>query len=199
MTMREALLVTCELIGDQKSDAAIRHFEHELATLPLADVLDALSRCRREVRGRLTLADILDRLPHGHPGPEEAWARVSQAMADDTRSLIWSDEMREAYAAAHALADDPVAARMAFKEVYTKAVSVSRAARATITWTLSRGTDKAHLESVILAGLKAGQLTAGYARALLPVEGVSTPEALALLEQHAPRLVAVPAPTTEAV
>lgn len=188
MTVQEALMVTFEAVNDKKSDLAIAQIVTDLAGYPADDVLTALSRCRKELR-RITLSDILDRIPGGHPGPEQAWALCSQAMHDETRSLIWSDEMREAYAAASAVDDDPVAARMAFKEVYMKAVAQSRDAQTPITWTLSRGTDTALLELVVSEGVKAGQLTPAYAQRLLPQHNLTELQALQLTESVAPRLL----------
>src|SRR4029077_12716680 len=125
---------------------------------PEPAVLAALSRCRKELR-KLTLVDILDRLPGGHPGPEEAWATISKAMKNETVSMIWTDEMREAYGISLGIVGDEVAARMAFKESYTLAVSKARNERRAPSWSVSRGTDKVLLESVLALGVQQGKIT----------------------------------------
>lgn len=184
----KALAVTAEVVGTDWSDAAAEYIAGELKAYPLSDVQMALKTCTKDLRGkRLTLSEILDRLPSGHPGPEEAWATISRAMNNDALSLVWSDEMREAYGMANNLADDPVAARMAFKETYQKLVGQARAEGRQPKWSVSRGADKADLERVILEGVKQGRLSAPYAQRLLPHP--DDPQTVALLESLCPRLL----------
>jgi hypothetical protein len=188
MTIAQALTLAFQFVNQPMADLAIAEMAQELEGYPQAHVLAALKRCRKELKA-IRYGDILDRLPGGHPGPEQAWALTRQAMHDETRSLIWSDEMREAYLAAHAVDDDDVAARMTFKEVYQQAVSASREAKRPIVWTLSKGTDKALLEAVVLEGVKAGQLTAEYAQRQLPNHDLPALQALQLVESMAPRML----------
>jgi len=54
-----AVAVCAELTGTELSEAAARIFAEDLAAYPKSAVLHALERCRREVRGRLVLADVL--------------------------------------------------------------------------------------------------------------------------------------------
>lgn len=140
MTLIEAVKATYAVIGQSMTDTELAMVVSDLSLYPADGVLAALARCRRELK-RITLADILARLPGGHPGVEEAWALVSKALGNEAVSIVWTDEMREAMGVAMALADDAVAARMAFKEVYTRAVSESRAAGCRPQWTVSLGAD----------------------------------------------------------
>ena len=39
-----------------------------------------MARKFSELRGKMSLSDILDRLPNGRPGVEEAWALIQQVM-----------------------------------------------------------------------------------------------------------------------
>jgi hypothetical protein len=137
----EAVAVTAELTGTTLSRAASRALVQDLAHYPEADVLMALKRCRRELRGKLSLAEILDRLPNDRPGVEEAWAMIRQVMNNEQASLVWTDEMREAYGVAAPLADDLVAARMAFREKYAALVAEARTARRPVHWSVSFGFD----------------------------------------------------------
>ena len=74
----QALAVTAELTGTELSEPAARVMANDLAAYPVQQVLGALTRCRRELKGRLTVAAILERLDDGRPGPNEAWAMIPQ-------------------------------------------------------------------------------------------------------------------------
>jgi len=187
MTLTEAVKVTYDMIGCPISDLQLAVTVDDLTHYPEAAVLVALSRCRKELKRSLALVDILDRIPGGHPGVEQAWAMVSQAMHDESRSLVWSDEMREAYGAAHLVGEDAVAARMTFKEVYGRAVNEARNANRPIAWTLSKGTDKVLADAAIQLGLQEGKLSLEYSQRLLSEP--SNQEAFALLNQLAPKLL----------
>lgn len=183
----KTLAVTAEVMGIEWSEGAASMVADELRAYPLADVQSALKRCRHELKGRLTIHDILDRLSNGHPGPEEAWATIAKAMKNEALTLVWTDEMREAYGVANGVSDDPVQARMAFKETYAKAVSEARAQRTPLKWSVSKGTDKADQERAILEGVKQGRLSSEYAQRLLP--HAADPQVTALLESLCPRLL----------
>lgn len=183
----KAIAVTAELMGTDWSENAARVVAEELAQYPLESVKVSLSRCRKELKSKLSLMDILDRLPGGHPGPEEAWATIAKAMSDESRTLIWSDEMREAYGVANGVSDDPVQARMAFKETYSRSVSEARSAGRLPNWSVSQGTDKADRERAILEGVKQGRLSAPYAQRLLPHP--DDPQLTAQLAALCPRLL----------
>jgi hypothetical protein len=136
----DALAVACELTGTELTPAAIRAMLTDLSGYAPDQVLAALARCRRELKGRLTLAAIIDRLDDGRPGPQEAWAMIP---TDEQDSVVWTDEMAEAYGlAAPLLADgDRIAARMAFLEAYQAAVHRARAERRPPRWFPSLGMD----------------------------------------------------------
>jgi hypothetical protein len=155
----------------------------ELSIYPAQNVLTALSRCRKELR-KLTLADILDRLPGGHLGVEEAWSKVSQCMNNEQISIVWTEEMRQAYGAAAALADDKVAARMAFKEVYTKLVNEARTSAKTPSWSVSLGFDKALRQEAIEQAVTLNQISAEHGKKLLPVQPIPLNENLNQLTEQ---------------
>ena len=52
----QAIMVTAELTGAELSPAAQAVMVDDLMAYPLPAVLSALTRCRRELTGRLTLA-----------------------------------------------------------------------------------------------------------------------------------------------
>lgn len=181
-----ALALAFQYCGQSMPDLAVEEMAIDLDAYPKPGVLVALRRCRSELRS-IKFSDILDRIPGGHPGPEEAWAMISRAMHDETISLIWTDEMREAYGIAHAIQDDNVAARMAFKESYSRAVSLARSERRAPAWSVSRGTDKTMLEQVLALGVKDGKISPTYAQRLVP--DFTDQYAVALLAQYAPKLL----------
>ncbi|MCG8999817.1 hypothetical protein LH418_15605, partial [Laribacter hongkongensis] len=93
----QAIMVTAELTGAELSPAAQAVMVDDLMAYPLPAVLSALTRCRRELTGRLTLAAVIDRLADadGRPGAEEAWGLVAAVLADERESVVWTDEMAE--------------------------------------------------------------------------------------------------------
>lgn len=185
----QAVLVTCELVGQTMTDAAIEGMVAELSRYPEASVMESLLRCRRELR-RLTLADILDRLPGQHPGAEEAWAIVSSAIGPrglerEDVSIVWTDEMREAFGVALPLGSDKVAARMAFKECYAKLVSTARAQRRSPSWSVSLGYDPHGREVALAEAVRRNQISQQHAASLMPCLAAPVAEVQALLEQIA--------------
>lgn len=175
----KAIAVTAELTGTEMSEAAKAAMVSDLAEFPVPQVLGALSRCRRELKGRMRVADVIDRLDDGRPGPEEAWALCPRT-EDDT--VVWTDEMAQAFGVAHALilSGDMVAARMAFREKYVELVTKARGEHVPITWTPSLGHSMAGREGPIREAVEKGRLPAGVASQLLPapVSKASTVRAL---------------------
>lgn len=163
----QAVAVAAELTGTQLSAPAARVFAMDLARYPEDQVLSALDRCRRELRGRLTIADVLTRLQDGRPGPEEAWAMLPK---DEAASCFWTDEMREASAVAQPLIDEGelIPARMAFLERYRALVQDARDAGRPVQWCFSPGADKSGRERVLLEAVEKGRLSAQHAQDLLP-------------------------------
>lgn len=187
MDLLEAVKATYLTIGQDVTDTQLAMVTSDLEEYPILDVMRALSRCRKELR-KLSLVDILDRLPNSYPGVEEAWATISSSMRDESITIVWTDEMRQAFGIANAIADDPVAARMAFKEHYTMLVNEARAIGEKPNWSVSLGTNQAGRELAISEGVKQGRLQVAYAQKLLPHP--EDPQTIQLLEQLCPRLLA---------
>lgn len=166
----EAVAVTAELCGRTFSEAAARVFVADLARFPEAQVIAALARCRREVKGELTLSDVVSRLEDGRPGVEEAWAMVP---LQESQTVVWTDEMSHAFGAALPLINrnDQVGARMAFKEAYTKAVTKARDEGKPVRWWATLGHDQGGQRPAIEAAMKQGRLTVAQARDYVPEIG----------------------------
>src|SRR5512143_1239519 len=137
-------------------------------------------------KGRLTVADVLSRIKDGRPGVETAWAQIA-TLADERKSLVWCEEMRHAWAACLPLLErgDAIAARMAFKEEYTRLLTAARRERTPPQWTLTPGSDPDQREQVVTAAAAQGLITAAHAATLLPYHQPPTPAGQALLEAAA--------------
>lgn len=164
MTLVEAVKGTYAVIGQAMTDTELALVVSDLSAYPMPRVLLALTRCRRELK-RITLADIIDRVPGGHPGVDEAWAMVAKALDNEQVSIVWTGPMREAMGVALALSEDCVAARMAFKETYTRMVAEARAQGQAPQWTSSLGYDPHGRELARLEAENRNRAAAG----LLPI------------------------------
>lgn len=178
----EALAVMAEVTGTDWSKPTVQVIERELCAYPESVVLGAVKRCMSELSRKVTLADILDRIPGQHPGVEHAWGLISKTLANEQLSICWTEEMREAYGAAAPLAGDPVAARMAFKEVYGKLVSEARATRRMPNWSVSLGWDTTLREECIQEAQRLNLISHESAQRLLP-DRAPTVEAIAVLKK----------------
>lgn len=181
--MLEAIAVTCELTNTTLSKAAVKVIAEELCRYPEPHVLGALRKCCKELKGRLTLAEIVLRLDDGRPGVEEAWALLSTVLRNESASVVWTDEIREAYGVVLPLVEDPVAARMAFKERYAVLLSEARDRRDPVRWSVSLGYDKAGRELALAEAVKRNQISQQHAASLLPVVDAVHADVQALLEQ----------------
>lgn len=194
----QALAATAELCGTKLSEAAAELMLSDLSDYDEQAVMVALSKCRRELKGRLTLAEIVSRIDDGRPGAEEAWAVLP---FDEATSVVWTKEMSDAFWIAQRLIDagDKIAARMAFKEAYLRLVAEAREHREPATWTVSLGHDPAGRQPVLAVAVEKGRISAGHARKLIPnfdredsitpmLERDQSNHALALAEQVIKRI-----------
>jgi hypothetical protein len=185
----KAVLVTWELMNQSLTDAAAEAIVGELIQHDEGDVLLALTICRKELR-RITLADVLDRIPGGHPGVEEAWAVCARWVCDgDERStFFWTDEIAEAAGIASAVGGDKVAAHMAFKEKYTALVEQAKREQRKPQWRICRGTDKGLVTETVAKAVLAGKITYEHGKKLIPHD-ISDDDARGLLGGLSPGLL----------
>jgi len=180
VALLEALAVTAELTATELSEGAARVMAADLAAYPAQQVLAALVRCRRELKGRLTIAAIIERLDDGRPGPNEAWAMIPQ---DERGSVVWTPEMQEAFGVALPLLRDgqTIAARMAFIEAYQSIVARARAEQRPPTWQPSLGHDPATRTGVLEDAVRKGRISTKHGNALLPAPYRAAPDATVAL------------------
>jgi hypothetical protein len=165
----EAIAVTAELCGRTFSPAAAMVFAGDLEGFPDSAVLAALSRCRKEVKGLLTVEDVVSRIDDGRPGVEEAWSMLPH---DEEGSVVWTDEMSAAWGVALPLLNDGdrIGARMAFKEAYAKQVADARNKKTPAKWTVSLGHDAAGRQSALVEAVRHNRIALDHAVNLLPMD-----------------------------
>ncbi len=170
----KALAVTAELTGTELSAAALRVMAGDLAQYAEDSVLRALTRCRKELKYKLTLAEILERLNEGdgRPSSDEAWATALGAL-DEAETVVWTDEAQRAFAVARPVlsAGDKVGARMAFRDAYDRIVTENREAGQQAKWTASLGWDQERRVHALKRAESSGLLGHESVAALLPVIG----------------------------
>lgn len=157
----KAVVVAAEVLGHELSPVAAGAMARELVGYETEQVSAALRRCVRELRGRLSLADILQRMPNQHPGADEAWALCPR---DESSTVVWTDAIAEAFGVARPLLQngDAIGARMAFRDSYNRIVAESHGS--TPKWWPSLGHDVHGRVRPLLAAVEAGRLQADFVR-----------------------------------
>lgn len=166
----QAITVTAELTGTQLSANAAAVMAEDLLAYPLDKVLIAFERCRRELKGRLTLAAILDRIDDGWQSAEEAFNTLVAGWESEHLSILTTHTAMHAAESASALfnAGDKYRAGLAFKTAYERIVSEKKAKGIQPDWYVSAGLDKEQLAQLVTEAATTGKITNDYALALLP-------------------------------
>lgn len=191
----KAVAVTAELTGAELSEAALRVMAGDLGAYPEAAVIRALDRCRKELKSRLTLAAVLERIEEqdGRPGADEAWA-IALGALDEAETVVWTDEMAEAFAVARPVleARDKVGARVAFRDAYERLVREGRESGKGCKWVASIGHDATRREAALIQAVQRGRVAAASVAHLLPAPAGDTPVGAALLEGKPQALLEAP-------
>jgi hypothetical protein len=163
----EAVAVASEICGTTLSKPAARVFAEQLSNYDEVSTLNALNRCMRELKGRLTLSEVISRIDDGRPGVDEAWAGLAW---DEESTAVITVEMEAAQSVAWSayLAGDRVGARMAFKDCYTAAVTKAREQHVPVRWIVSLGWDVQGREGPIKDAMAKGRITRETAIRFLP-------------------------------
>jgi hypothetical protein len=145
--MVQQLVATAEVMGHQITLNAALMMCQDLSEYAFNDVMIALTRCRKEVTGKLTLKAIVDLLAPagGWLSANEAWAQALPAQ-DEANTMVWTVETRKAWFIALPILEsgDKIGARMAFIEAYNREVAQAKAAGGLPQIEVSRG-DRADL------------------------------------------------------
>lgn len=191
----KAIAVTAELTGAELSEAALRVMANDLSAYPEPAVIRALDRCRKELKTRLTLAAVLERIEEqdGRPGADEAWA-IALGATDEADTVVWTDEMAEAFAVARPVLDarDKVGARVAFRDAYERLVRDAREAGKGCKWVASIGHDTALREAALTQAVQRGRIAGASVAHLLPAPAGDTPVGAALLQGKPQALLEAP-------
>lgn len=163
----KAIAVTAELTGTELSIDAARVMAYDLAQYPEDQILKALTKCRRELKSRMSIADVISRIDDGRPGPEEAWSMIPKS---ERGSVVWTREMAEAFGVCYGLLEEGnlVQARMAFVEAYKDRCAKARDQGIPINWEPSLGHDPNGREHVLLEAVEKGRLTSNHVAGILP-------------------------------
>lgn len=167
----EALKAVLEVYGMRISSAATSIWWSSLVRFDLVNVKLSLSEYVQSGSGHFAPkpADLVAILQanDGWIGAEEAWSIISPTLNDESITVFWTSPMREAFGSAIALQDDEVAARMAFKEVYTKRLADARRNGEKPQWQISPGTSVTGRDAAIQEAVRVGRLPANHAIGLL--------------------------------
>lgn len=179
--LAQAIAATAELCGHPISAAAASLLADDLNSFDRSKLLNALLRCRRELKAPLHVGEILARIDDGRPSPEEAWNMMPNSEA---ASVVWTKEMAQAWGHAQPLLEDGELqqARQVFQESYAHAVLMARCQGEAIAWMASLGTDPVQREQVLRDAVSKERLPATYVEQLLPYRSLS-PQAHQLLTQ----------------
>lgn len=158
----DALCLTAEAMGNVITPTTAMVMADDLADYSMPELGRALRACRREVKGRLSVADVIQRCQaeDRRPGKDEAWS-IGLESSDEYGTAIMTWEIQQAMIAARVILDegDQVGARMAFMSAYERLVRESRQINRPIQVIVSLGFDKARRETAIQQAVQLGRLS----------------------------------------
>lgn len=168
--LTQAITVTAEIVAIQLSANALDVMVEDLMNYELDDVLNALNRCRKELSGRLTLAEIVKRIDTGWVSADEAFNAIVQGWQDERVSIITTETALEASGEAYELfrIGDKTGARMAFKNAYERLVAEKKSRFEKAKWTISQGLDKEHFIATVNQAVQKGLISKQSALLMLP-------------------------------
>ena len=153
---------TAEIIGQGLNQTAIAIMCEDLAEWDFNEIQAALNTCRREVKGRLSLKDIIDRLPKKGdelPTADEMWGAIYDFCTDERKTFVLPEMAFKALESTNGgiyelIQDcDKTGARMAFKAAYER---LSQGFNGKVQYSVRLGTDRQERETAIQAAYKQG-------------------------------------------
>lgn len=148
--------------GKQVSKGAMTMNFEALEQYPLEAIKSGLRLNSQRNKFAPTVADIVeiisDHMHSKHIGPEEAWAIALESF-DEYATVVLTQEILEARVIASDIYHDgdKVAARMAFKEVYSRIIKTANQPM----WSVSEGFDPARRSDAVIAAVQQGRLSVG--------------------------------------
>lgn len=164
--------ITAEIVGTPLKPTVVAIMVNDLAEYSVTGIKQALTVCRQEVKGRLSLKDIIDRLPNANalPSADEMFAQIAEWCLDETKTFVLPEIAFRACEETNGgvydalMAHDRTGARMAYKASYER---LAKAHTGSLNYVVRTGTDKAHSEATILDAIKQGKLEQKNVQALL--------------------------------
>lgn len=164
--------------GDAPDADVLRIWWASLLKFDITEVSAAFSQYAQ--RGKFApkpadILEIIDRMkPDGRPGVEEAWAMIPK---DEHVSAVMTEEIAEAYGIAAPLLNDgeTTAARMAFKEAYSRIVERNKLAGISPKWFPSLGRDPEMRATVLQEAVRLGRIGAEHAERIMPPDILNLP------------------------
>lgn len=157
-----AICATAEAMGQEMNPGTAAMMAEDLCAYPVAAVRAALKSCRLEVKGKLAMADILQRVQaaDGRPGKDEAWS-IALTASDESETVVMTAEIQQAIAAAQPVLSlgDKVGARMAFMSAYERLVARARSDAVPATWNVSLGFDPVRRVTAIESAVRMQLIT----------------------------------------
>ena len=139
-----AIVATAEAMGHEMNPGTAAIMAEDLCAYPVSVVRAALKACRLEVKGKLVMGEIMQRVQaaDGRPGKDEAWS-IALTASDEVETVLMTSEIQQAMTAAAPILrlGDKVGARMAFLSAYERLVKTARAEAAPVSWSVSLGFD----------------------------------------------------------
>lgn len=137
----KALGVVLEMAGQEMSEAAMDMMASELSQFEFGAVQNALRKCARECKYKITLAEIIDRIDDGRPSPEKAWQDVQHLTEDDAKVLTTEQNKAYCMVSTSLINGDTsakIAARQTFLQEYKRLCQESRDQARPVQYFLSR-------------------------------------------------------------
>jgi hypothetical protein len=160
--LASAIIATAEAMGQEMNPGTAAIMAEDLSAYPVPVVRAALKACRLEVKGKLTMADILQRVQaaDGRPGKDEAWS-IALMAGDEVETVVMTAEVQQAMSAAAPILKlgDRVGARMAFMSAYERLVTAARAVAVPVTWSVSLGFDPTRRVTAIESAVRMQLIT----------------------------------------
>lgn len=170
---------TAGVYGKEAQPTVMRMFFAALQKYDMNQIEAAFTSHVKTSKFMPTIADIIDKIESVNPamqrpGADEAWAMIPKNEDD---SVVWTEEMAEAYAvAAHLIHEgEKVGARMAFRDAYNRSVEQARMIGKPVHWFLSRGHNRFNMEDVVKEAMRLGRLPQNTGNALLLEAGHKAP------------------------
>ena len=158
----QAIAIAAEVTGAAFSDNALRVYVRALSRYSEDSVLQAIEACMTDLKHRITLADILERMPGRPPGQEQAWAMaLNTRVWEEGATVVIERAIFEAFP--FSVWPDKVAARMVFKERYPETVRTYGGEMS-----VSLGMNSQERDSVVLEAVASGRITRERALKVLP-------------------------------